>query len=266
MGGCGMRRFSAWLLLVAILLCGLVPASAADKIGVVLLHGKGGTAKPQSPIGPLIAKLQGSGILVDAPDMPWSRSRFLDKDYPGAMAEIDAAVARLKKRGATKIVVGGQSIGANAALGYGAQREGLAGIIALAPGHVPDLAGYQNSLKHDYRRAKAMVDKGEGEATTGFADNNQGRVTQVRVKPRVYWSWYDPEGAAVMPLNAAKLKPRTPLLWAVGRGDTMASRGKAYAFDRAPANPKSLYLEVAGGHRDTPEIAASQVLNWLRAL
>ncbi len=263
-----MRRLAALLLFVAALHFGtaLAPASAADKIGVVLMHGKTGTAKPRSPIGPLIAKLQGSGILVDAPDMPWSRSRFLDKDYAGAMAEIDAAVARLKKRGATKIVVGGQSMGANAALGYGAQRDGLAGIMALAPGHVPDLPMYQNSLKHDYRRAKAMVDKGEGEAATGFADNNQRQISQVRVKARIYLSWYDPEGAAAMPLNASKLKPGTPLMWAIGRDDALIRLGKAYVFDRAPADPKSLYLEVAGGHRDTPEVAASQILNWLRSL
>lgn len=261
-----MRRFFALSMLAAAILYGLAPAAAADKIGVVLMHGKGGTAKPQSPIGPLIAKLQGAGFLVDAPDMPWSRSRFLDKDYPGAMAEIDAAIARLKKRGATKIVVGGQSIGANAAIGYGAQREGLAGIMALAPGHVPDLPLYQNAVKHDFRRAKELVDKGQGEAAAGFADNNQGQITQVRIKPRIYWSWYDPEGAATMPLNAAKLKPGTPLLWVIGRQDVLLVRGKGYVFDRAPANPKSLYLEVAGGHRDTPEIAASQILNWLRSL
>ena len=263
-----MRRLAALLLFVTALHFGtaLAPASAADKIGVVLLHGKGGTAKPQSPIGPLIAKLQGSGILVDAPDMPWSRSRFLDKDQPGAMAEIDAAVARLKKRGATKIVVGGQSIGANAAIGYGAQREGLAGIVAIAPGHVPDLPLYQNSLKHDYRRAKEMVDKGQGKAVAAFADNNQRQISQVRVKARVYLSWYDPEGAAAMPLNAAKLKPGTPLMWVIGRDDGLIRLGKAYVYDRAPANPKSLYLEVAGGHRDTPEIAAGQILNWLRTL
>ena len=263
-----MRRLAASLLFVIALLfaADAVPAVAADKIGIVLMHGKGGTAKPQSPIGPLIAKLQGAGFLVDAPDMPWSRSRFLDKDYPGAMTEIDAAVARLKKRGATKIVVGGQSIGANAALGYGAQREGLTAIMAIAPGHVPDLPLYQNSLKHDYRRAKEMVDKGQAEAVAAFADNNQRQISQVRVKARVYLSWYDPQGAAAMPLNAAKLKPGAPLLWVIGRDDGLIQLGKAYVYDRAPANPKSLYLEVAGGHRDTPEIAASQILNWLRAL
>ena len=263
-----MRRFAASMMFIAAMLCitGNAPASAADKIGVVLMHGKTGTAKPRSPVGPLIATLQGAGILVDAPDMPWSRNRFLDKDYSGAMAEIDAAVARLKKRGATKIVVAGQSMGANAALGYGAQRDGLSGIMAIAPGHVPDLPGFQNAVQHDYRRAQAMVDKGEGETIAAFGDNNQGRKSQARVKAGVYLSWYAPDGPAAMPVNAGKLKAGTPLLWVIGRDDPGFSRGKAYAFDRAPANPRSLYLEVDGGHRDTAKVAVKQILQWLRSL
>jgi dienelactone hydrolase len=54
------------------------------------------------------------------------------------MEEIDRAVARLKSQGAKKIVVAGQSFGANAAIGYGARRDGLAAIMAIAPGHVPE--------------------------------------------------------------------------------------------------------------------------------
>lgn len=263
-----MRRFAVSMMFIAATLFvgGIAPSSAADKIGVVLMHGKTGTANPQSPIGPLIAALQGAGILVDTPDMPWSRTRFLDKDYSGAMEEIDAAVSRLKKRGATKIVVAGQSMGANAALGYGAHRDGLAGIMAIAPGHVPDLPGYQNAVQHDYRRAQAMVDKGEGETIAAFGDNNQGRKSQVKVKARIYLSWYAPDGPAAMPVNAGKLKAGTPLLWAIGRDDPGFGRGKAYAFDRVPAHPRSLYLEVGGGHRDTAKASAKQIVQWLQSL
>ncbi len=260
-----MRRTITPLILLLIFGC-MTPAAAADKIGVVLMHGKTGAAKPQSPIGQLVARLTGAGILVEAPDMPWSRSRFLAKDYPGSMAEIDAAVARLKQRGAVKIVVGGQSMGANAALGYGAGHAGLAGVMAIAPGHVPELSRYQDALAHDYRRAKAMVDQGDGDKTADFNDNNQGRKTKIRVKARIYLSWFDPQGPAAMPANAARLKPNTALLWVVGRNDLMFARGRAYAYSRAPAAAKSAYLEVAGGHFETPKIAAGQILQWLQGL
>lgn len=265
-----MRRLNCIpLLLAAALLAwsGTTSAFAADKIGVVLMHGKMGTAKSRSPIGPLIATLKSAGILVVAPDMPWSRSRYLAKDYEESMVEIDAAVARLKHAGATKIVVGGHSMGANAALGYGARREGLAGIMAIAPGHVPDLRVFQRSIHFDYRRAKAMVAKGEGDKVARFADNNQGKTRMVRVKARIYLSWFDPKGPAVMPKNAAQLKPGIALLWVVGQRDNMSSKhGRGYAFDRAPPNPKSAYLTVKGGHIQTPRIAAKQIVHWLKSL
>ena len=256
------------LLLAAALLAwsGTTSAFAADRIGVVLMHGKTGTASSKGLIGPLIAKLKAAGILVVAPDMPWSRSRYLAKDYEASMAEIDVAVAKLKHEGATKIVVGGHSMGANAALGYGARRDGLAGIMAIAPGHVPDFSGFQRKVHFDYRRAKAMVDKGEGDKVARFTDNNQGKTRMVRVKARIYLSWFDPKGPAVMPENAAQLKPGIALLWVVGERDNMSRHGRGYAFAKAPANPKSAYITVKGGHTQTPRIAASQIVHWLKNL
>jgi len=245
---------------------GVTPAMSAGKVGVVLMHGKTGTAKSRAPIGPLIAKLKHAGILVDAPDMPWSRGRYLAKDYDESMAEIDAAVARLKRAGATIIVVGGHSMGANAALGYGARHKGVAGIMAIAPGHSPELGGFQSAVNNDYRRAKAMVDKGQGNKVASFSDTNQGKKSKIRVKPLVYLSWFDPDGPAVMPKNAAALKSGTALLWVVGSQDPMARRGRGYAYDSAPANPKSAYVEVGGGHIKTPTIAAGKIIQWLKSL
>src|SRR5689334_6781399 len=82
-----------------------MPALAAD-IGVVFLHSKWGTANAPA-VKTLVEAMTSAGFLVETPDMPWSRSRAYDKDVEGALAEIDAAVARLKSRGAQRIVVGG---------------------------------------------------------------------------------------------------------------------------------------------------------------
>jgi hypothetical protein len=155
---------------------------------------------------------------------------------------------------------------ANAALGYGARREGLAGIIAIVPGHVPDFKVFQKTIKYDYRCAKAMVDKGEGDKVARFADNNQGKKRMVRMKARIYLSWFDPNGPAVIPKNAANLKSGTALLWVVGKRDQMARHGRAYASDKAPANPKSAYVEVGGGHLKTPTIAAGKIIHSLKSL
>jgi len=136
--------------LVLVLLIATTQLHAEEKVGVLLMHGKWGTSLPRSPIGKLAEALESEGYLVAAPDMPWSRDRGYDKTYEESMSEIDEIVKELRNRGATKIVVGGHSIGANAALGYGARREGLAGILAIAPGHIPEVKGYQNKIDNDW--------------------------------------------------------------------------------------------------------------------
>lgn len=241
-------------------------AVAGDTLGVVLLHGKGGTSRPKSPIGRLAALLGQVGFMVATPDMPWSRSRYLTKDYEESLKEIDAAVAGLKRKGARKIVVGGHSMGGNAALGYGARRDGLAGVMVLAPGHTPSDYGYQATLNNDYRRAQAMIANGRGNTVAEFNDNNQGKRRSIKFKAGVYLSWFDPQGPATMPLNAEKLSGGTALLWVVGRKDRMWLKGESYAFVHAPAHPKKLYLEVLGGHKETPTAAAQQIITWLKRL
>ena len=240
------------------------PALAAD-IGVVFLHGKWGTTSAPA-VKILIDAVTSAGFLVETPEMPWSRNRAYDKDVDGSLAEIDEAVARLKSRGAQRIVVGGQSLGANVALIYGSRRDGLAGIVTTAPGHTPDLSQVKDKIAPHVARAKNLVAEGKGARKERFDDINQGKVQQVTASAEIYASWMDPDGAAVIPKSAAALRPNTPLLWVVGDDDAMARRGEAYAFAKAPAHPKSAYKVVGGGHFDTPKGAATIVVDWLKGL
>src|SRR5687767_625789 len=57
-------------------------------IGIVVLHGKGGT--PTSGIEGLTESLRREGALVEAPELPWSARRIYDATYDQAMTEIDA--------------------------------------------------------------------------------------------------------------------------------------------------------------------------------
>ena len=110
-------------------------ASADDRLGIVLLHGKGGL--PQQ-FTPMAASLASQGYLTEQPEMCWSRNRIYDRLYLDCLRDIDTAADRLKERGATAIVVLGMSLGGNAALAYGARHPGLKGVIALVPGHAPE--------------------------------------------------------------------------------------------------------------------------------
>ncbi|MEI7610857.1 MAG: alpha/beta hydrolase [Rhodospirillaceae bacterium] len=259
-----MRRIALALAALAVFALAAVPrAAAAETIGIVMMHGK--DAKPNHiAVASLSRTLAGSGFLVDEPDLPWAEARGYDVDYEQAMAEIDAAVARLKARGATSIVVAGHSLGANAAIGYGARRKGLKAVVALAPGHSIDHPKLRAILADSVAKAKAMVAAGRGEDSESFTDGNHGRSFERHVRARIYLSYFDPEGPAAMARNAAKLS--APLLMVVGERDPLAKLGPDYAFAKAPANPKSRYVSVDADHMGTPAAAGDLVLAWLKGL
>lgn len=231
--------------------------------GVVLLHGKGGS--PTTMIEGLAESLKDAGALVETPEMPWSRRRIYDATYEQAMAEIDLAVQKLKWAGATRIVIAGHSLGANAAIGYAARRDGLAGVIALAAGHLPEAWALRLRTKGAISRAKDMIASGKGDVRVSFPDLAQGIPFSVRATPEVYLSMFDPEGPAVIPRNAAAMGD-VPYLWVVGVADPIFFHGRDYGFDPGARNPKSKYLVIAGMHLTTPYQARGAIIDWLKTL
>ncbi len=237
-------------------------------IGVVLMHGKGG--RPEANISSLAAALEAQGAKVSSPRMAWSGERGQPTsyavDYDAALRTIDPAIAQLRKGGATKIIVAGQSIGANAAIGYGARYgKTLQGVIAIAAGHTPERWARNPEIARGVQEAQALIAQGQGEKMRGFPDINQGRTFEVPATPRAWLSFFEPQGPANMPRNAQAL-PRIPFLWVIGRQDMLAGAGPDYAFARAPAHPKSRYLEIDAGHMDGPDKAISVITDWLKTL
>jgi dienelactone hydrolase len=262
-----MQRHLRWFLVTAFVVLATPTALAQGEdlsgFGIVLMHGKGGS--PDRLITSTAAALRAAGAKVVTPEMPWSRARMYDATYEQAMAEIDRAVAQVKSQGATRIVVGGHSIGANAAIGYGARRDGLAAVVALAPGHSPERPLFAQRMAPAVAKAQQMVAQGTGDARATFPDTNQGKDYDVQARARVYLSFFDPNGPAPMPKNAAAMK-RVPFLWVIGRDDPLFSAGPEYAFSRAPKHSKSKYLEVNARHENTPDVAKAEVIAWLKSL
>jgi pimeloyl-ACP methyl ester carboxylesterase len=232
--------------------------------GVVLLHGKNGS--PGSPpVADLAGQLRRADFLATSPEMPYSRGRQYDKTYEETTVEIDAAVDELKKRGAERIVIAGHSLGANVALYY-ATRKSVDAVVAMAPGHTPEREAMQRRLRPDVEKARAMIEKGQGDKQSLFDDMNQGRMSTIKTTPLIYLSWFDPDGAAVMPRNTANLKPGTALLWVVGTKDPLFEQGASYAFDKAPLDSRNKYLVVEADHFNTPRSAASGIIAWLKVI
>ena len=236
--------------------------------GVVLMHGKGG--QPGSNIVSLAEALESQGAKVVRPRMAWSGQRgqptSYEIEFSAALRAIDPAIAELRKNGATKIFVGGQSIGANAAIAYGARYgKTIQGVIAIAPGHTPERWVQNREISRAILEARALIAQGQGDRMRPFPDINQGRSFDVPGTPRAWLSFFDPQGPASMPQSAQAL-PRIPFLWVIGRSDMLAQAGADYAFARAPTHPGSRYVEIEAGHMDGPDKATSVVTEWLKTI
>ena len=263
-----MHLFVARILFsFAVLVLALLPAAAQDlkerKIGVVLMHGKWGAPNTRF-FYKLEHALESAGVVVEKPEMPWSGRRDYDAGYEGAMKDIDNAVAKLKAKGASRIVVGGHSFGGNGGGGYGATRDGLTGIFAIAPGHVPDGNVMRASFANDVAHAKQLAAAGKDD-DIAFKDPNVGKIEGKRAKASVFLSYFDPEGPAAMFKNAAMTRPNTPVLWVVAKTDPLFNVGKAI-YGKVPAHPKNRYAEVEGGHMEAPGNSVEIVLDWLKAI
>ncbi|MGB7038752.1 MAG: alpha/beta hydrolase [Xanthobacteraceae bacterium] len=255
--------------LVATLLGTDFATASADLhgLGVVYLHGK--ASWPGALNGGILSSLEDEGALVAKPEMPWSFHRRYAATYDQAMGEIDAAVAGLKAKGATRIVIIGHSLGANAAIGYAAGHPDLAGVVAMSPGHLPEQDNMRSYVSDAVARAKKLIAEGKGNVPQDFPDMAQDIPLGTTATPIVYLSMFDPDGPAVIPKNAAIIgaAPRPmPLLWVVGKLDPIDHRGPEYAFNVAAKNPKSKYIEVFAGHLTTPLVAQGKVVDWINSL
>ncbi|HEY0335971.1 MAG TPA: alpha/beta hydrolase, partial [Burkholderiales bacterium] len=91
-----------------------VPSSA---IGIVIMHGKGGS--PARHVSGLASSLEQKGYLVANLEMPWSGNREYNAGVDAAEKEVDAALDSLRAKGANKVFVAGHSQGALFAFHYG---------------------------------------------------------------------------------------------------------------------------------------------------
>ncbi len=257
----------ALLIALAVLLLAAAPRAASglelDRLGVVYIHGKGLWAGAFD--GGLVNLLREAGAKVATPQMPWSFTRIYAGTYQSALEEIDAAVVALRAQGADEIVVIGHSLGANAAIGYADSHGPLAAVIAISPGHLPEVEGLKGRTHEALIEAAQLLGQGKGEVRHRFPDMIQGVPTIVMASPLAYLSMFDPNGPAVMPKNAAAMPP-LPFLWVVGLLDPIHARGRDYAYALAAKNPKSQYVEVFAGHLSAARVARTTIVRWLKSL
>src|SRR2546428_13996912 len=127
------------------------------------------------------------------------------------MREIDGVVVGLKGKGARRIVIVGHSLGANAAIGYAARRPGVAAVVALSPGHLPETAEMRARTGAAIIDARALLASGD-KSRHFWPDGIQGIPTFATASPAVDLSMFDPDGPAVDPKKAAAFNRLSVLL------------------------------------------------------
>jgi pimeloyl-ACP methyl ester carboxylesterase len=241
------------------------PSRAAEKVGIVFMHGEAGA--PGRVIVGLTDALEKAGYLVSRPDMCWSARRSYEARFADCLSTVDDAIVRLKNLGATAIVVGGFGLGGNAAIAYGASHSGLLGVIALAPGHDARTIATRPDIANSIARARNLIAAGKGDDEGDFADVDIGPnglySAEIATTPAIYLSFFGPDSEASFG-NVARL--RAPLLWVAASEDSGEERVEKDIFAVAPANPLNRFATVPGGALGAPSASKADVLAWLKEL
>lgn len=250
-------------LLIALLSCLALAGQArgADVLGVVVLHGKESHPNFMEQI---IPSLTAAGFLVDAPEMPWSKRRLYDASFQQALQEVDASVDRLRKRGATKIVISGLSMGGPAVFAYGASRPNVDGLVAWAPAHDPlnDPAMRTPQFIEAVDRAQKLIADGKGDEMQSFPEINR-TIFKVQATPKVWLSYWAPDGSNSMPKAAASISSPLPILIVVTPRDPFPM-DEDYILRKAPSHPLSQLIKLDAPHPQVPSAAKGLTVEWLQ--
>lgn len=88
----------------------------SSQIGIVIIHGKGGS--PTKYVSGLANALESKGYLVANLEIPWSKKREYDTTAEGGVQEVATALSMLQSKGAQKLFVSGHSQGRGVCFTY----------------------------------------------------------------------------------------------------------------------------------------------------
>jgi esterase/lipase len=239
--------------------------SGNAKIGIVVMHGKGGS--PTKFVSDLASALAGKGYLVANLEMPWSGKRDYDVNVSAAENEVEVALADLRSKGAKKLFVAGHSQGGLFALYFG-DKHLVDGIIAIAPGGSVASDMFIDKLGDYVAKARKMIAEGKGEEKSNFADFESARGTNVIVTTAsVYFSWFDPAGAMKENDAIQHMNPAIPVLYVAPSNDYPGLKKiKQRMFDMLPKNPHTKMYEPSSDHLHSPAASVDEIVAWTSAI
>jgi pimeloyl-ACP methyl ester carboxylesterase len=251
--------------LVTLLALTALPAMAQTPvIGMVLMHGKGGS--PNKHVNGLATQLEARGFRVANLEMPWSEAREYDADTDAADRQISEALAALKAKGANKLFVAGHSQGGTFGLHY-ASIQPVDGVIVIAPGGSTAYRGYQDRMMASIELAQKLIAEGKAAEKNRFNDYESSKGPYpVTTTATNYLSWFSADGAMNMTNSAKRLPPQTPVLWIVAKQDYPSLiRINLPFFQNFAGNPLSRLYQPDADHLGAPSASADEIIAWTEA-
>ncbi len=171
-----LSSLGLYIFVVCALVIGTPALTFAEtaKIGIVIMHGKGGS--PDQHVNGIANALERDGYLVANLEMPWSKRHEYNASVSAAEEQVDSALTKMRKQGATHLFVSGHSQGGGFALYFGG-RHRVDGVIGLAPGGNVGRPRFSvRSWVNSVARARKLIEKGKGDETTRLMDHEDRKV------------------------------------------------------------------------------------------
>lgn len=242
-----------------------IAETSSIKIGIVLMHGKGGS--PTKHVSDLASSLEAQGVLVANLEMPWSGKRDYDVNVSAAEREVESALSSLRDKGAEKLFVAGHSQGGLFAL-YFSTRHVLDGVIAIAPGGNVASPIFREKVGESVNLARKLMAEGKGDEKARLTDFESSRGAYPIVStPSVYLTWFDPDGAMNQTTAVRSMNPAVPVLLIVPTNDYPALlKVKQQLFGALPKNPRTKLYEPNSSHLNAPSASVKEIVEWTAAV
>lgn len=253
-----MKSWVRALVLTALALMATVvwAQKKSSGIGVVLLHGMGGSAMSMSTLS---YELRERGHLVSSPEMTWSAMRNHDVTIDAALQQLEREIGMLREKGARRIVLAGFSKGGYFAA-LAASRYPPDALVLISPNGITRAA--------ETEEAQRLVAEGKGVEKTKLElfDPIMQRRYPIFTTPEAYLSWFGPDSALRYESVVAGLPQGVPVLLVVATQDfENLLTVKQSLYERLPAHPAKRLYEPESNHIGAVNASASEVVRWIGA-